>query len=121
MVRKENENFMFHSLEKKWDREKKERIVRSKETRDRLVRDGKSIFKEFNIKKAILFGSVVEKRMGVSSDIDILVTPLTAEQFFSFQCRLEDKLNLTIDLHTLDEDSKFVEKMIKRGEVIYEI
>ena len=112
---------MFHSLEEKWDRDKKERIARSKEARDRLIRDGQSIFKEFNIKKAILFGSVLENRMSGSSDVDILVTPLTADQFFSFQCRLENKLNLTVDLHTLDEDSKFVEKMIKRGEVIYEI
>lgn len=92
---------MFHSLEKKWDRDKNERIVRSKEARDRLVRDGKSIFKEFNIKKAIYFGSVLEDRMSGFSDVDILVTPSTVEQFFSFQCRLENKLNLTVDLHTL--------------------
>jgi len=112
---------MFHSLEKKWRREKEQRITRSKGARDRLILLGQSIFEEFNIKKVILFGSVLENRMSVSSDIDILVTPLTADQFFNFQCRLEDMLNLTVDLHTMDEDSEFIEKIIKRGEVIYEI
>jgi predicted nucleotidyltransferase len=112
---------MFHSLEKKWSREKEQRITRSKGTRDRLIRLGQNIFKEFNIEKVILFGSVLENRMSVLSDIDILVTPLPADQFFNFQCQLENTLDLTVDLHTMDEDNEFIEKIIKRGEVIYEI
>ena len=59
--------------------------------------------------------------MCASSDIDILVHPLSAEHFFSFQCSLEEKLNLPVDLHTMNEDKKFVEKILKRGEVIYEV
>jgi len=69
----------------------------------------------------ILFGSVLENRMSSRSDVDILVDSLSAEEFFSFQCQLEERLNLTIDLHTMSEDRRFIEKMIKRGEVVYEV
>jgi predicted nucleotidyltransferase len=59
--------------------------------------------------------------MCATSDVDILVDPLSAEQFFTFQCILEEKLNLPVDLHTMNEDRKFVEKILSRGEVIYEV
>lgn len=112
---------MFNSLKQKWKKEKHDRHFRSKEARKILIEEGQDIFKEFKIKKVILFGSVLQNRMSAMSDVDILVDPLSAEQFFRFQCQLEERLNLTVDLHTMNEDRKFIEKIIKRGEVVYEI
>lgn len=116
-----NEKPMFTSLKQKWKKAKQDRHVRSGDVKKRLLEDGQDIFKEFKIKKVILFGSVRDNRMGAASDVDILVDPLAMDQFFNFQCRLEDKLNLTVDLHTMNEDRQFIEKILKRGEVIYEV
>lgn len=99
----------------------KDRYVYSREVKRQLIEDVTDIFKKYNIRKVVLFGSVVEDRMYATSDIDILVDPLSAEQFFTFQCALEEKLNLPVDLHTMNENKKFVEKILARGEVIYEV
>lgn len=121
MNQKQYRSPMFSSLKNKWKNEKQDRHSRSKDVRKRLVEDGKDIFKKFNVKKVILFGSVLENRMSLKSDIDILVDPLPADLFYSFHCQLEEKLNLTIDLHTMGDDSKFIEKILQRGEVVYEV
>jgi len=34
---------------------------------------------------------------------------------------IEEALNMSVDLHTMSEDTKFVEKIMARGEVIYEV
>ena len=112
---------MFEALHKKWKQEERARHTYSGEVKRRLIEDGKEIFKKFNLKKVVLFGSVLENRMCSMSDVDILVDPLAAEQFFTFQCSLEEKINMPVDLHTMNEDSTFVEKILKRGEVIYEV
>lgn len=112
---------MFNSLHKKWKQIELDRHVYSREVKRRLIEVGMDIFKKYKIKKVILFGSVLENRMCSTSDVDILVDPLAAEQFFTFQCSLEEKINLPVDLHTMNEDSKFIEKILKRGEVIYEV
>jgi predicted nucleotidyltransferase len=99
----------------------RDRHVYSREVKRRLIEDGMQIFKKYKIKKVVLFGSVLENKMCAHSDVDILVDPLSAEHFFTFQCVLEEKLNLPVDLHTMNEDSKFIEKVLERGEVIYEV
>lgn len=98
-----------------------DRNVNSREVKGRLIEDGMDIFKRYTFKKVILFGSVLENRMGATSDVDILVDPLSAEELFTFQCSLEEKLNIPVDLHTMNDDKKFVEKILKRDEVIYEV
>ena len=112
---------MFSFLHGKWKQMEQERHAYSREVKRRLIADGMEIFKKYKIKKVILFGSVLENRMCASSDLDILVDPLSAEHFFSFQCSLEEKLNLPVDLHTMNEDKKLIEKILNRGEVIYEV
>jgi predicted nucleotidyltransferase len=112
---------MFNALHNKWKQMEQDRHTYSKEVRRRLIEEGIDIFKRYKIKKVVLFGSVLENRMGDTSDVDILVDPLSAEDFFSFQCSLEEKLNIPVDLHTMNEDKKFIEKILDRGEVIYEV
>lgn len=112
---------MFTSLKQKWKKRKQDRHLRSEDIKRRLLEDGQDIFRKFKINKVILFGSAVESRMSTGSDVDILVDPLPAEEFFRFHCQLEERLNLAVDLHTVSEDKKFIEKIIKRGEVVYEV
>ena len=112
---------MFNALRNKWKQMEQDRHIYSKEVKRRVIEEGKDIFIKYQIKKVVLFGSVLENRMGAMSDVDILVDPLSAEDFFSFQCSLEEKLNLPVDLHTMNEDKKFIEKILDRGEVIYEV
>ena len=112
---------MFTSLKQKWNKEKQDRHLRSEDIKRRLLEDGQDIFRKFKINKVILFGSAVENRMSTRSDVDILVDPLSAKDFFRFHGQLEERLNLTVDLHTMNEDKKFIEKIIKRGEVVYEV
>jgi len=112
---------MFTSLHQKWKQIERERYACSKEMKRRLIEDGKNIYERYRIRKVVLFGSVLENRMSVNSDVDLLVDPLPAEYFFAFQCLLEEVLNVPVDLHTMNEDRKFVEKILARGEVIYEV
>ncbi|GEM_PF-1396339 len=111
----------FHALQKRWQQERENRIRRSRNARERIIREGREIFQEFRVKKVILFGSVLENNMRQNSDIDILVDYLPPERFFAFQCRLEERLDMSVDVHTMDEDEKFTRKVLQRGQVIYEV
>jgi predicted nucleotidyltransferase len=111
----------FHALHGKWQQERENRYKRSLATKSKLIREGLEIFRKFKIKKVILYGSVLENNMRENSDIDILVDFLPPDKFFSFQCQLEGRLNVSVDVHTMDEDEKFTRKILQRGEVIYEV
>ncbi len=112
---------MFKNLHKKWKQAEKARCADSQKLKRRLITEGQEVFKKFNIRQVVLFGSVLENRATQGSDIDIFVDPLANVDFFTFQCLLEERLNVTIDLHTVNEDKVLVEKIIQRGEVIYEV
>ena len=71
---------MFISLKQKWKKAKQERNVRSEDVKKRLLEDGQDIFKEFKIKKVILFGSVRDNRMGAASDVAILFNLIGSEK-----------------------------------------
>ena len=60
-------------------------------------------------------------RSGEMSDIDILVMPLNNSLYWEFRHDLEDAIDLPIDLYTDLDDPIFVEKIIARGETIYEV
>jgi hypothetical protein len=55
------------------------------------------------------------------SDIDILVLPLENSQYWDFRHELEEAVDMLIDLYTDLDDRFLVEKIISRGETIYEI
>jgi len=112
---------MFHALHEKWGHEREIRKRRSQTVKSQLIQQGKELFKKFQVKKVVLYGSVLENNMREDSDIDIMVDFLSPDIFFSFQCQLEELLNIPVDVHTMDEDKKFTRKVLQRGEVIYEV
>jgi len=111
----------FEKLKKKWVNDKQKRINRSADLKNSLVNKGKPIFRKYGIAKVILFGSVADGRCELSSDIDILVQPLPAEKYWNFRRELEDAINTAVDIYTTGDDPVFVDKIISRGEIVYEV
>ena len=89
--------------------------------REMLLKKGKAIFNKYSIRKAIIFGSLVEHRFGRRSDIDLYVEPLPNENYWDFEHELEEALGFPIDLYTDKDDKHFIHKILSRGEVIHEI
>jgi len=82
---------------------------------------GVAVFKKFDIHKVIVFGSVADGVCGEMSDLDILVMPLKNSLYWDFRHELEEAVDLPIDLYTDLDDPILVEKIISRGEKIYEV
>jgi len=111
----------YAKLKKRWLSDKLERRKISEGLRSELILKGMPLFIKFGIKKVVLFGSVVDKRDGEASDIDILVMPLSNDQYWQCRYELEQVINYPVDLYTQDDDQKFVSKILTRGEIIYEV
>jgi predicted nucleotidyltransferase len=52
------------------------------------------------------------------SDLDLLVIPVTAENYWPLRRDLEAVVDRPLDLYTQDDDPDFVRKIMERGEPI---
>ena len=111
----------YTKLKDRWRKEQQARSQRSIEMKDALNTRGVSVFKKFEIHKVVLFGSVLTHRSTVSSDIDLLVTPLSAVDYWKFCHELERMILYPVDIYTQNDDPVFVQKILQRGEIVYEI
>jgi predicted nucleotidyltransferase len=111
----------FEKLEKRRALKREDQKIRSERFKALLLERGVPVFEKYSIHKAIVFGSVANGVCGERSDIDILVMPLKNSQFWDFRYDLEGAVDLPIDLYTDLDDPTFVERIIKRGETIYEV
>jgi predicted nucleotidyltransferase len=109
----------FEKLKTRWRLEAQEQ-KREAEARLAALSRAKPLFERFGVRKAVLFGSVATGRSRAGSDIDLLVLPLAAAQYWDFKRELEEILDFPVDLHSQDDDPGFVEKVLRRGEVVYE-
>ncbi|MDQ3460159.1 MAG: nucleotidyltransferase domain-containing protein [Deinococcota bacterium] len=109
----------FDKLKARWQLEAQGQKREAAARRAALTR-AKPLFARFGVRKAVLFGSVAAGRSRAGSDIDLLVLPLAAAQYWDFKRELEESLAYPVDLHSQDDDPGFVEKVLSRGEVIYE-
>lgn len=88
------------------------------------------ILKARNVDKVILFGSLVDGRIGSTSDIDLIIVDNTDKRFLdrlgdiysAIQPRVAtDLLVYTPDeIERLVEESSFVREAVLRGRVVYE-
>ena len=111
----------FEKLRNRRVAERERRKIRSDQIKLLLLERGLSVFNKFGISKVIVFGSVADGVCGEMSDIDILVAPLKNSQYWDFRFELEEAVNLPIDLYTDLDDPIMVEKIISRGETLYEV
>jgi predicted nucleotidyltransferase len=108
----------FHEKKRKSREEARKNTLLVKQ---RLLKEGRPVFVKYGIQKAVLFGSLADRRFQKSSDVDIFVAYLPNEKFYDFKRELENAVALPIDLYTDKDDPVFVKKILTRGEVIYEI
>ena len=90
-----------------------------------LYDDILSVIKDFNVKKAILFGSRARNEYKSNSDIDLafIFNNNDKDNFIKMQAKLEELNTLykfdVIDFNTLKND-KFKEEILKDGIVIFD-
>ncbi len=111
----------FEKLKKRRAVQREGRKIRSERLKSLLLERGLTVFKKFGICKVIVFGSVADGVCGEMSDIDILVMRLKNSQYWDFRYELEEAVGLPIDLYTDLDDPILVEKIITRGETLYEV
>lgn len=75
--------------------------------------------KMYNVNQLILFGSSLDD-MTKANDLDLAVSGIEGWKFFELSARLEEELELDIDLIPLDDDSKLSKHIRKVGKVLYE-
>lgn len=93
----------------------------------RLIEEAKEIILEDvlfkNIKSILLFGSIVENKMMVKSDIDIAVIfkKINLKEVTLFRKRIQSKVNSKIDVQVFNVLSKKVKKdILKKYKILYE-
>ena len=111
----------FENLKARWRYQKEQRRERARRIKQTLLEKGPAVFVAYGVNRAILFGSVLEDNAEEGSDIDILVSPLPARQYWRFIADLEEALEHPVDVFTQDDDPEFVRKIVERGEIVYEI
>ena len=121
MIEESDKGMKYNKLKQKWVLEKTRRKKRSKEIKSVVIKQGVPVFKKFRIRKVVLFGSILDGRAGMKSDVDLLVLPLSKDQFWECRHEIEQAIEYSVDLYTQDDDSHFTEKIMRRGEVIYEV
>ena len=111
----------FEKFKKRRAAELERHKIRSDRVKLLLLERGLSVFSKFGVCKVIVFGSVADGVCSEMSDIDILVMPLKNTQYWDFRYELEEAVDLPIDLYTDLDDPIMVEKIISRGETLYEV
>ena len=76
------------------------------------------ILQECGAQQIYLFGSIVDdRRSAPPRDLDIAVSGLPPERFFSAYAQLMDRLEHEFDLVDLDLESAFTETLTKHGQL----
>lgn len=110
----------FSKLKERWNKQIDEQQNIALQRRSALLNKGTTIFEKYSIKKAFLFGSVLEKKCTLSSDIDILLISLNDDDYWKIRFDLEEALGFPVDIYSHSDDPQFIKKIMERGEVIYE-
>jgi predicted nucleotidyltransferase len=110
----------FNKLKAKIEKENELNRQRAATLKAKLTQDGVAIYKRYQLRKVIIFGSLTDRHFSGRSDVDIYVEPLDNQKYWEFRHALEDLLDADIDLHSDKDDLNFIKKIIDRGEIIYE-
>ena len=78
----------------------------------------KSCAYEFGVKKLILFGSALDNPDN-AHDIDIACN-LEGMKIFTLAGKLEEELNISVDIVPLSNENPFSEIILRKGKVLYD-
>ena len=82
------------------------------------------IFKNYNLKKVVLFGSVAKNTNRIDSDVDLLVdSGLKGLEFLGLTESIRESMNRDVDVFDvthIDRDSLLDKEIKKSGVVIYD-
>ena len=77
-----------------------------------------ALAKEYGVVKLILFGSAL-KDWGQAKDLDLACDGLSGWKIFEFGARVEEELNISVDIIPLQPITPFTKYIEKKGELIY--
>ena len=119
-MRTGSETYDFSKLKQRWAREELERIDRSERMKSVLIEKGIPVLRKYGAHKVVLFGSVVSGNCTERSDMDVLALSIPNDLYWQCQHDLQEAVECFVDLYTQADDAAFVERLLSRGEVIYE-
>jgi predicted nucleotidyltransferase len=77
-----------------------------------------NLLRSMGASEVFVFGSLVRGELRPDSDVDMAVSGLPAEVYFSAISRASDILGRPVDLLDLDDDTPLVRYLIRSGELI---
>jgi len=72
-----------------------------------------------SLQQAIIFGSITSDNARLPRDIDIYMEKIPVENYFSLRRKLEEALEMPVDLHTQRKSEKFIQRIKRKGEIIF--
>lgn len=73
-----------------------------------------------SIRRIYVFGSFIQGNFNHFSDIDMYAEGLGAEDYFEVKRLIEEMVGVDIDLFNDTDKTEFLERVKKRGEILYE-
>lgn len=73
--------------------------------------------KQYKVSRLILFGSFLEND-NEANDIDLACDGITGWKLYELASKMEDELNISIDLIPLTPSNRFTNYIIKKGKVL---
>ena len=77
-----------------------------------------ALAKEYGVAKLILFGSALEDQ-GRAKDLDLACDGLSGWKIFEFGARVEEELNISVDIIPLQPITPFTQYIEKKGQLLY--
>jgi predicted nucleotidyltransferase len=92
----------------------------AQEAKESLVPIIDYLIQNFNIKKIILFGSLVKDNFCETSDIDLAVEGIPPEAYFPTLAKINTMSDRWIDLKPIESlDPHFLKRVLETGECLY--
>jgi predicted nucleotidyltransferase len=91
-----------------------------KQARQDLQKITEMLVREFNAKKIILFGSLIQGNFNQDSDIDLAVAGISPSDYFHILAAINSVSDRWIDLKPLEAlDPHFLKRVLQTGECLY--
>jgi predicted nucleotidyltransferase len=89
-------------------------ILIEKET----LQEAANLLRSLGASQVFVFGSAVSGELRSDSDIDMAVTGLPAQVYFSVVSKASDLLGRPVDLVDLDDDTPLVRHLLESGDLV---